>query len=258
MTDPYKVLGVSPNASEEEVTQAYRKMAKKYHPDLHPNDPTAEQKMKEINAAYEQIKKNKHGGASYEQPKNNNPYGQYGPYGQYNQHGRTYGNGGAYQNQGDDEDEQGGAYGQYGPFGGFGFGGFEDFFGGARQRQQQAPKYGSPKMQASWNFIRNNQYEQALRVLSEIEERDGGWYYLSALANAGIGNRVTALNHAQTAVRMDPGNTEYQDLLSRFQQGSYTYQQSGTGYGYNMQNMGRTMMQLCLAQACCFFCCRPC
>ena len=68
MTDPYKVLGVSPSATDEEVTQAYRKMAKRYHPDLNPGDKNAEQKMKEINAAYDQIKKNKHGGASYEQP----------------------------------------------------------------------------------------------------------------------------------------------------------------------------------------------
>lgn len=57
MTDPYKVLGVSPNASEEEVTKAYRKLAKRYHPDLNPGDEYAEKKMMEINEAYEQIKK---------------------------------------------------------------------------------------------------------------------------------------------------------------------------------------------------------
>ena len=59
MQDPYKVLGVPYGASEEEVTKAYRRLAKKYHPDLNPNDPTAAQKMSEINAAYEQIKSGK-------------------------------------------------------------------------------------------------------------------------------------------------------------------------------------------------------
>ena len=55
MTDPYQVLGVSPNASDDEVKQAYRKLAKKYHPDANPGDKIAEQRMKEINAAYDQI-----------------------------------------------------------------------------------------------------------------------------------------------------------------------------------------------------------
>ena len=53
---PYDVLGVSPGASKEEVTKAYRKLAKKYHPDLNPGNKSAEKKMSEINAAYEAIK----------------------------------------------------------------------------------------------------------------------------------------------------------------------------------------------------------
>ena len=54
--DPYEVLGVPRGASEEEVTKAYRKLAKKYHPDLNPGDEEAAKKMSEINAAYNQIK----------------------------------------------------------------------------------------------------------------------------------------------------------------------------------------------------------
>ena len=51
--DYYEVLGISKGASEDEIKKAYRKTAKKYHPDLHPDDPVAEAKFKECNEAYE-------------------------------------------------------------------------------------------------------------------------------------------------------------------------------------------------------------
>ncbi len=53
---PYEILGVSPNATKDEVTKAYRKLAKKYHPDLNPGDEAAARRMSEINAAYDDIK----------------------------------------------------------------------------------------------------------------------------------------------------------------------------------------------------------
>ena len=56
VSDPYKVLGLSPGASDEEVKTAYRKLAKKYHPDLNPGNDRAAERMNEINAAYDQIK----------------------------------------------------------------------------------------------------------------------------------------------------------------------------------------------------------
>ena len=59
MKDPYSVLGVSPTATDEEIKQAYRKLARRYHPDNYATDPDAarhaEEKMKEINEAYERI-----------------------------------------------------------------------------------------------------------------------------------------------------------------------------------------------------------
>ncbi len=51
--DLYEALGLQKGASDEEIKKAYRKLAKKYHPDLNPGDKTAEEKMKEVNAAYE-------------------------------------------------------------------------------------------------------------------------------------------------------------------------------------------------------------
>ncbi|AXG70906.1 curved DNA-binding protein [Kordia sp. SMS9] len=51
--DYYKVLGISKTASEQDIKKAYRKLARKYHPDVNPNDKTAEHKFKEINEAHE-------------------------------------------------------------------------------------------------------------------------------------------------------------------------------------------------------------
>ena len=54
--DPYEVLGVSRGASEDEIKQAYRRLAKQYHPDLHPGDAACAKKMNEINEAYDLLK----------------------------------------------------------------------------------------------------------------------------------------------------------------------------------------------------------
>ncbi len=51
--DYYEVMGISKDASDDEIKKAYRKLAKKYHPDLNPGDKTAEQHFKEVNEAYE-------------------------------------------------------------------------------------------------------------------------------------------------------------------------------------------------------------
>ena len=79
ISDPYKVLGISPGASDEEIKTAYRKLAKKYHPDLNPGNEAAARRMNEINAAYDQLKNPQaqrsgaYGGSAY-----SDPWGAYG------------------------------------------------------------------------------------------------------------------------------------------------------------------------------------
>lgn len=67
MINPYEVLGVKENASEEEIKAAYRELVKKYHPDKYQNNPLAdlaEEKLREVNEAYEMLMKKKGAGAS--------------------------------------------------------------------------------------------------------------------------------------------------------------------------------------------------
>lgn len=202
--DPYKVLGVSPDASDEEIKRAYRRLAKKYHPDLNPGDQEAARKMQEVNAAYEQIK---------------NP-----------------------------EKAQQSSQGGYG-------GGYYDPFGGAYRQQsygesQTADQY----QQAAAQYIRFGRYQEALNALDNSQERNARWYYLSALANDGLGNQVTALEHIRRAVSMEPDNPEYQQTLNQIEYGGAAYrQQAGQFRGFSIG--GDPCTNLCLCYLANLFCC---
>ena len=109
------------------------------------------------------------------------------------------------------------------PFGfGFGFGGY--------QQQSGASYSGSdtPEMQAARNFVANGRYAEARRVLDSMNSRSARWYYLSSLANQGLGNSIDALQDARRAVQLDPNNTEYQMHLRRMQNPGQTYRTQTT------------------------------
>ena len=73
--NPYDVLGVSPSASDEEIARAYKRLAKKYHPDLNPGNAAAAEQMGRINRAYDDIKAMRQRGAA---PGGNGPSGRPG------------------------------------------------------------------------------------------------------------------------------------------------------------------------------------
>ena len=236
MYDPYAVLGVSRNATDEEIKKAYRALSRKYHPDANINNPNkdqAEEKFKEIQQAYQQIMYEKEHGTSsgYGQ----SGYGESGYGGQSSQYG-------------------GGGYWDFGGFGGFG-----DFFGGfGGQGQRQSRTSGmdedSTYKQAAANYIRSGYYKEALNVLNGMSQRDARWYYLSAIANSGMGNNVVAMEHAGKAVQMEPGNHEYQQLYAQLQNGGSWYQGQRQTYGSSMGGSGSFCMKLCVANLICNRC----
>lgn len=202
--DPYKILGVSPDASDEEIKRAYRRLAKQYHPDLNPGDETAAKKMQQINAAYEQIKNpDKAGPGSY---------------------GSSYG------------------------------GGYSgDPFGGWRGYQQESAE--DRYQQAAWKYIQFGRYQEAVNALNSDGVKNARWYYLSALANDGLGNQVTAMEHIRRAVSMEPDNVEYLRTLEEMENGGAAYRrQAGNFRGF--EGRGSPCASLCLCYFLQMFCCR--
>lgn len=178
MSDPYKVLGVNPGATEAEITKAYRKLAKKYHPDLNPGDAAAAKKMSEINEAYEQIKNGGSTGSSY-----------------------------------------------------------------------TSTDGGYSKMSVVQHYLSRGAYREALNVLAGIRDRSAQWYCFSAIANYGVGNRITAVEHAQIAVNMEPNNPQYQQVLSQIQAGGRVY--SGQSVDMGFDELSKYCMYCCCANSLC-------
>lgn len=213
MSDPYSILGVDRNASDEEIKKAYRRLSRKYHPDANINNPhkdEAEAKFKEVQQAYQQIMDERERGYAS------------GGYGQSGFGGDPFGNSGAY--------------------------------GGSGQQNRSGSEE-DIHLRAAANYIRSGHYREALNVLDGIKDRGALWYFYSASANSGVGNNVTALEHAKEAVRLEPDNVQYQMLLQRLQNGEPWYQQRQSAYGYPGTFDSSCCVKLCMANLLCNLCC---
>ena len=176
MRDPYTVLGVSSNASDQEIKKAYRELARKYHPDNYVDNPLAdlaEEKMKEINEAYETITKQRSGG------------------------------GGSYQR----------------PSGGYG----GQSYGGGYQYSHQQSGSANPTYARIRNLINSGDLGTAERLLNEVPQKNGEWYFLSGSIAYRKGWLDEAHQHYQMACNMAPGNPEYRQALAMMQAGGQAY-----------------------------------
>ncbi len=223
MTDPYSVLGVARDASEEEIKKAYKALSRRYHPDANVNNPNrdqAEERFKEIQAAYQQIMKERTS--------------------DYRESGYGNGTGGS------------SAYGGsgYGPFWSFGYGGFG-------QGQETGGYEEEAHLRAAGNYIRNGYYAEARNTLDGMaqQERSARWYYYSAVAHSGLGNNVAALEHARWAAALEPNNIGYRSLVQQLESGGSWYRQRQASYGYPVFGGGDLCMRLCCLEMMCNLCC---
>lgn len=223
MSDPYQILGVSRDATDDEIKKAYRALSRKYHPDANINNPNKEQaeaKFKEVQQAYQQI-----------------------------MHEREYGSSNA----------QGG-YNSQGGFDGYGYGPFRGF--NAQYRSSNSGGYAETDedihLRAAANYINSGHYREALNLLNNISPRTAQWYYYSALANSGVGNNVVALEHAREALRLSPDNFQYQMLVSQLESGGSWYRQKQGPYQTTFSTGGDWCMKLCIANLVCNLCCNGC
>ncbi|MDO4621166.1 MAG: DnaJ domain-containing protein [Lachnospiraceae bacterium] len=212
IADPYKILGIGENCTDDELKKAYRAMSKKWHPDANPNNQAvAEEKFKEVQEAYRQIVDARARGTS--------AYGSSSGYGP----GSSYGY---------NSSSAGRDYREYNGYGNM----YEDFFNQwanySNQRRQENANEPN-EMVAARNYINAGHYREAMTALGQMAEsaRTARWYYYAAMASQGMGNNVGAMNYAKRAADMEPDNMEYRRLLQNLQNGGTWYQNRGETYG---------------------------
>ena len=191
MNDPYQILGVSENASDEEIKKAYRELARKYHPDNYHDNPLADlaqEKMKEINAAYEQITKERASGK------------------------RGSGAGGS----------------SYGASGYGGYGGYQSYggYGGSQSYSGQ-----SSVLQQARIAINTGNISRAEALLANYSDHNAEWNFLKGVVCYRRGWMDEALRYYRIAVQMDPGNAEYRQALDYMEGTDDTAYRPGGSFG---------------------------
>lgn len=224
MTDPYKVLGVKYDATDDEIKKAYRTLSRQYHPDANVGkteaaQAAAEERFKEVQQAYDQIMK------SREQGMNGSWYESDGP----------------------------GSYGG----GASGWGYYGNPFGSQGGRGSAYAGEDGVRMQAAANYLNNRAFSEALHALDSVQDRTAQWYYFCAIAHNGMGNNVNALNYARQAAAMDPQNIEYQQLIQILEGGGRWYQDMSRGFGGRPVAADDLCCYLCLANMMCGGCGMP-
>ena len=255
MSDPYKILGISRDASDDEVKKAYRQLSRKYHPDANVNNPNkdkAEEMFKLVQQAYQQVMyERQHPYSSAGQGSWSRPGSQSA--------GRPSGSSGTSSGQ-TWQDENGTTYTYYGNFENFSDFWTEFFssYGFGTQGASQDNSEEAIHLRAAASYINHGMFQEALNVLSAMEERNAQWYYYSAAANSGIGNDAVALEHAQRAASMEPNNPNYQSMLQQLQSGNRWYTSRSQTYGGPV-SAGGQCMRVCAAYLCinalCNICC---
>lgn len=151
------------------------------------------------------------------------------------------------------EKQQGNNFGGYGSSTGE-YGGFGGYYSGSNSYREE-----DSKMQAAANYIRNGYYREAANVLNDIpfSQRNGRWYYYSAVVHQRMGNTATALEHIRRAVELEPSNIQYRQFQQNLEYGGTWYTSMGGGY-QTPYSGSEWCFRMILLNLFCNFCCRPC
>lgn len=119
----------------------------------------------------------------------------------------------------------------------------------------------SVEMQAAANYLASRHYSEALHALHAVSDADRGarWHYYCAMANAGLGNNVTAREQINRAVSLEPSNMEYRQFKQYLEFGGTWYQSMGQNYERPYAGTGNWCLSMLFLNMLCNCCClRPC
>jgi len=221
MSNPYEVLGIPNSATDAEVKDAYRKLAKKYHPDNYNNAPdiaeVAADKMREVNEAYNTIMKDRKNGTNSSSGSSSSAGSSSGAKQNWGSSGSSY----THKNTGATYTSDNSA--RYSTVSGF---------GNVRE------------------LIMAGRYDDADEVLNLVsaDRRSAEWYFLKGTVLYSRGWLEQAFTYLQTAVNMDPNNNEYRAAYNQASK-----MRGGGAGGYKVSGKDGVGCNLC--SSCCSFMC---